>query len=160
MRSRIFECDTYVHAQRVFVKVWYVRCIMARNGICDFYDVGSGKVRWRDVNWCDRWYELIWYKLRRCGLMALLSKGFLSKDAIERSLLTWHYRIVPSKTAFFLNRYYGLVFFFFIFFFNGVVEIGPMHWSFSKNDFPQQTLWIGLFSKDDFLESALWTGLF
>ena len=158
---------------------------MARNGICDFCDVGSGKVRWRDVNWCDRWYELIWYKLRRCGLMALLSKGFLSKDAIERSLLTWHYRIVPSKTAFFWNRYYGQVFFFFFFFFKRgcwnwhyalvffqkrfsatdimdwsffkrrLFGIGIMDWSFLRNGFLKSALWGGLFLRNGFFEVAI-----
>ena len=44
-------------------------------------------------------------------MKALLTKGFLSRDAIERSPLTWYYRTVPSKNGF---------------------EVDTTGWSFSK----------------------------
>ena len=79
-------------------------------------------------------------------MKASLTKGFLSKDAIERSPLTWHYRIVPSK--------------------NGFLKQTLPAGLFLRNGFLKSALWIGLFLMNGLFEignmgslkSALWTG--
>ena len=67
-------------------------------------------------------------------MKALLTKGFLSRDAIERSPLTWYYRTVPSKNGF---------------------EVDTTGWSFSKERLLKSALWIGLYLKIGFFEMCI-----